>query len=161
MRRAMRAFIISGVLFSMAACGTATGPTPGGAAGVVVASAPAAGAPAAEATTRSACEALGQVYSKNMAPFAEALAKMVAAGDQAHPQPVQQSLKSFATAISAATQSSTDPQVRADGKQTADRLQAKAKDTGFFRTIKTTDDVNKVIGPTLKEWLSPVTRHCS
>jgi hypothetical protein len=70
-------------------------------------------------------------------------------------------LNAFATAIRESTQSSTDPQVRTDGKQTADKMQAKAADAGFFRAIKTSEEVNTVLGPTLTEWLAPVARHCS
>jgi hypothetical protein len=167
MRRAVQALIISGVLLAAAACGTATGPTPGGPATLGTASAPGAATQAAEASTRSLCEALGQVYSKNLAPFAEALTEMVdgrkgaGGGSQDHQRQAQQSLKAFATAIRTATQDSTDPQLRTDGKKAADRLQAKAADAGFFSEIKTAEDVNTVLGPTLKEWLSPVAHHCS
>jgi len=159
MRRAVQAIIVSGTLLSAAACGTAAGPTPGVPAGT--ASAPAAAAPAA----KTSCEALGQAYSKNMAPFAQALTDMVAArkkagGDQGYPQ-VKESLTAFATGIRTATADSTDPRLKTDGNQTADRLQERAADEATFRKIKTTKDVNTMLGPTLKEWLSPVERHCS
>src|SRR4051812_29081167 len=67
MRRAVRALLVGGVLLSAAAgCGTAksspnAAPAPG-----------ASAADPAQAATRSACEALGQVYTQKMAPFAEA-----------------------------------------------------------------------------------------
>jgi len=161
MRRAVQALIISGALLSAAACGTATGPTPGAAVGDA-GTAPVVATPDAASSTRTLCDALGQAYSKNMAPFAEALTKLVnAGGDEANRRQVQQSMKAFAGAIRVATQNSADPQVKTDGKQAADRLQAKAADAGFIKTIKTTEDVQTVLGPTLKEWLSPVAQHCS
>ena len=162
MRRAGQGLIISVTLLAATACGTAAGPTPGVPAGTGGA-APAA-TQTADAATKSTCEALGQVYSKNMGPFAEALAQMIAArrdgGDEGYPQ-VKKSLTAFATAVRAATKSSTDPQVQTAGEETADRLQAKAADARYFKTIKTTEDVNTVLGPTLKEWLAPVKEHCS
>ena len=167
MRRAVQALVISGVLLSAAACSTATsGPTPG--------SAPLApGAPGAASATRtgdpanmSACEALSEVYNKNMAPFAEAVTRMVdarkrAQDDQDYERRVKQSLTAFATAITGATKDSTDPQLRTDGKKTAEQLKAKASDAKFIGGIKTTEDANTVLGPTLKGWLSPVAQHCS
>ena len=166
MRQAVQAFIISGVLLTAAGCGTATGSTPGAPAGPGTASAPPAATLAAEASTKSSCQALGEVYSSHIPPFAEALSKMVTGRQSAGADPesqrqVQKSLSAFATAVRESTQSSTDPQIRTDGKQTADRMQAKAADAGFFRAIKTTEEVNAVLGPTLTEWLSPVARHCS
>jgi hypothetical protein len=167
MRRAVQTLVISGVLLSAAACSTATGgPTPG--------SAPVApGAPGTAAATRtgapankSSCEALSEVYNKNMAPFAEAVTRMVdartrAEDDQDYERRVKQSLTTFATAITGAAKDSADPRLRADGKKTAEQLKAKAADTEFIGGIKTTEDANTVLGPTLKGWLSPVAQHCS
>jgi hypothetical protein len=98
-----------------------------------------------------------------MAPFAEALTKFIAGkeGGNASPQQAQAALKSFATEVRTATESSPDAQIKADGKQTADRLQERSADAAFFAKIKTDKDVSTLLGPTLKEWLSPVTHHCS
>jgi len=166
MRRAVQALIISGALLSAAACGTATGSTPGAAVDAGTAPPRTPTTQTTEiASTRSLCDALGQVYNKNMAPLAEALTNLVSAGggqnNQNNQKQVQQSMKAFAGAIRGATQRSTDPQVRTEGDKAADQLQAKAADATFLSTIKTTEDVNKVLGPTLKEWLSPVAHHCS
>lgn len=168
MRQAVRAFIISGVLLSAGACGTATNPAPGEAGvgiGSAAATSGAAQAQAADGSLKSSCEALGQVYSKHMAPLAEALTKLAnerqGAGDAKAQRQVQQSLKSFATAIRDATKDSTDPQLKADGKQTADQMQAKAADAGVFSKVKSAQDVNAALGTTLKGWLSPVEQHCS
>jgi cell pole-organizing protein PopZ len=159
MRRALLVLMVGGALSTMAACGTAAGQTPGGA---QAASAPGGAAlPSALAETKQSCEALGQAYTKNVGPFAEALSKMVAGPAAATRKDAQQKLGALATAVRTATADSTDAQIKADGKQTADSLQKKASDATFFQGIKTTDDVNKVLGPTLKEWLSPVTHHCS
>jgi hypothetical protein len=159
MRRAVQALVIGGVLLSAAACGGTTNPAPGSA---PLAAAPSAAAPSVDGSIRSSCEALGQVYGKHLAPFAESLTKLVAApGDKEPQRQVQQSLTTFAAAIRAATRDSTDPQLRVDGAQTADQLQAKAKDAAFLRTVKTEQDVNTVLGPTMKQWLSPVAKHCS
>jgi hypothetical protein len=156
MRRAVLALVVGGALSALAACGTAAGQTPGGSpqTGSVTLS-------TALAETKQSCEALGDAYTKNVGPFAEALSKMVAGPAKDTQQAAQQKLGALATAVRTATATSTDTQIKTDGKQTADRLQAKAKDTAFFQSIKTTDDVNKVLGPSLKEWLSPVTHHCS
>ena len=167
MRQAVRALIVGGVLLSAAACGTATNPPPGSAgAGIGSATAPPAAERSAEAAARTSCEALGRVYSRYMAPYAQALTELVAArngdGDaKKGQQEVRTSLKAFATAIRGATQDSTDPRLRTDGKQAADTLQAKADDAGAFTAIKTTEDVNTAVGATLKQWLSPVNQHCS
>jgi hypothetical protein len=162
MRQAVRALIIGGVLFSAAACGTTTNPAPGGAGvGIGSATAPAPGVLASQQAIRSSCEALGEVYSKNMAPVAESLSKLADGADKKKQQQAQQALRAFATEIRSATQRSTDPQVRTDGKKTADQLQAKAADADLFSKIKTNEDVNTVLGSTLKEWLSPIDQHCS
>ncbi|GID97013.1 hypothetical protein ACFQFC_38425 [Amorphoplanes digitatis] len=164
MRRAVQALVIGGVLLPAAACGIATGPTT--AAPVGAPAATSAAAPAADGSIRSSCEALGQVYGKNLAPFAEALTDLVAArqkaGSDKEPRAeVRRSLTEFASAIRAATSASTDPQLRADGERTAEQIQAKADDAGFVGAVKTSEDVNTVLGPTLKQWLSPVAQHCS
>jgi hypothetical protein len=176
MYRAARILLIAGI-FLTAACGTSR-TSAAGAAGTVPAPAPAGTAQggaaqggaaqggaaqggAASGGIRSTCEAVGQVYDKNMSAFAEALTKMVGDGAAGSRQRAQQALKTFAIAVRTATQASTEPQLRADGKQTADRLQTKAADAGFFSKIRTTEDLNTVLGPTLQEWLSPVTHHCS
>jgi hypothetical protein len=162
MRQVVRAFIIGGVLFSAAACGTATNPAPGGAGvGIGSATAPPSAVRASESAIKASCEALGQVYSKNMAPVAEAISKLADGADKKTQQQAQQALKAFATEIRGATQESTDPQLRTDGKKTAEVLQAKAADAGLFSKIKTNEDVNTVLGSTLKEWLSPLEQHCS
>jgi hypothetical protein len=73
----------------------------------------------------------------------------------------QDSLAGFATAVTDATKASDDAQLRADGKQAADQMRAKSADPKFFAGIKTGEDVAQTMGPTLTQWLSPVTRHCS
>jgi hypothetical protein len=167
MRQAVRMLLISGMLLPMAACGTATNPAPGEpAAGIGSATAAAPEVRASEASTKASCEALGQAYSKNMAPLAEALTKLAtvrgSAGDDKVPQgQVRQALTTFAAAIGGATQGSTDPQLRADGKKTAAKLTAKAADKKVFSEVKTTDDVNTALGSTLKQWLSAVDQQCS
>jgi hypothetical protein len=163
MRQVVRALIIGGVLFSAAACGTASNPPPGGGPGVGIgsATAPPPGVLASEASIKASCEAIGTVYSRNMAPVAEALTKLVDNTDKKTRQQAQQAMKAFAAEIRRATQGSTDPQLRTDGKKTADQLQAKAADAELFSKIKTNEDVNTVLGSTLKEWLSPIEQHCS
>ena len=166
MRRAVRTLLVGGVLFSLAACGTAakSGDQPAAAPAPGSTAAPAAaGLSPEQAATKSTCEALGKAFEKNMAPFAESLTKFVAAKEagKASPQQAQAALKSFATEIRGATESSTDAKIKADGKQAADRLQERSADAAFFAQIKTDKDVSTLLGPTLKEWLSPVTNHCS
>jgi hypothetical protein len=167
MRRAILALTVGGVLLT-AACGTERSPaasSPAVTGKSVAAGQPAAAQPAL-AQSKALCEALGQVYSENMGPFAETLSKMIAdrhapGGGKAASEPAQQTLSAFAKAIRGATQGSADPKVRADGKQTADRLQATSTDEKFFAKVQSAKDVNTVLGPTLKEWLAPVTHHCS
>lgn len=173
MRRSVRTLLVGSVLLT-AACGTAnappSAPPAAPAPGAQVAGAPAAAgsapAAAAQPELKNTCEALGQVYDKNMAPLAEALTKMVAGrkgatGADAAQQQAQQALKSFATAVRGATQASADAQLRADGKRAADSLQSRSTDAAFFGKIRTPEDVNTLLGPTLKEWLSPIAHHCS
>ena len=151
MRRTIRTLLVGGVLLSAAACGTATGTT----ATTTVASAPSA-VPGAIGST---CEALSRAYGKNMAPLAQSLTAFVA--DRKTVTRAQDSLATFATAVADATKASDDAQIRADGKQAADRMRAKSADKKFFAAIKTTKDVDQAMGPTLTQWLSPVARHCS
>ncbi|MBL7258134.1 hypothetical protein [Paractinoplanes lichenicola] len=146
--------LAGGLLLLASACGTATGSP-----GTTPQAASAAPITTAQAATKSTCEALGQAYGKNMAPFAEALTKYVA--DRKTIAAAQSSLAAFATAVQEATATSEDAQVKADGKQAADKMHAKSTDATFFGTIKTSKDVDKTLGPTMTEWLSPVSRHCS
>lgn len=156
MRRTIPTLLAAGVLLTAAACGTATDQT-GPATGTP--GAVAASAPSVPAAIRSTCEALGQAYGRNMAALAESLTNLVA--DPANTPRAQASLAAFGAAIENATKASDDTQLRADGKQTADRMRTTSADPKFFRAIKTTGDVAKTMGPTLTGWLSPVSRHCS
>lgn len=163
MRRAVLALSLGGCLLTASACGTAKGPTTNGTPNPGAAAA--AAADPALADTRTVCDAVGQVLNKDIGPFADALGKMVAGRNTAaagtSQRQAQQSLKTFSTSIRGATQTSTNAQLRADGAQTANTLQAKSTDAAFFTKIQTTKDMDTVLGPTLKEWLSPVTHHCS
>jgi hypothetical protein len=165
MRRALLALAAAGALVTAAAgCGGVAGPASGG---------PAAASldpttQASLADTRAVCDALSQVYGKNLGPFASALTNMIAArtasggtAAQSSTQQAQQALRGFADGVRGATQASTNPQVRADGEHAAAGLRAKSGDARFFSTIKTSDDVNTLLGPTLKQWLAPVNQHCS
>jgi hypothetical protein len=152
MRRAVRVVVAGGVAaFFAASCGSAPS-----------SEAVTPAAPTAAPETKATCEAVGAAYTKNIGPFAEALTLMVRDKPTAASRAAaQQKLKALADSVRTATQSSGDAQLKSDGKQTADQLQAKAADAKFFGTIKTTQDVSTVLGPSLKEWLSPVTHHCS
>jgi uncharacterized protein YceK len=155
MRRVVLTLAIGGVLLT-AGCGTSRSNDNSAAPNV----APASGAPAqAGSATKTTCEQLGVIYTQNMAPFAKSLTSIVSS--KASPAEAQQALKSFAVAIRGTTSGSPDAQLRADGEQTATQLLTKAGDAAFFKKIKTSQDVNTVLGPNLKEWLSPVTHHCS
>jgi hypothetical protein len=160
MRRVVLGLVVGGVLLGAAACGGTGSPTPGaGTPGVGGAVAPAPG----QAATKASCEAIGEVYTKNMGSFASSLSKVPAAGAGAAAarKEAQQKLGAFGSAVLDATKGSGDSQLRTDGKQAAGQLESKAKDAAFFAKIKTTDDVSTVLGPTMKEWLAPVTHHCS
>jgi hypothetical protein len=165
MRRAVQTLVVGGTLILAAACGTSKSPSaPAAGAGtpVVGASAGAGALPAALTETKAMCESLGQVYNKNMGLLAESLTKMVAAkGAKPQQEEAQVALKSFSVAVLGATEKSQDAQLRAAGKQAADELKAKSADAAFFKKIKTNQDVNTVLGPTLKQWLSPVQARCS
>ena len=152
MHRVIRTLLVGSAVLAAAACGTAadSGST------TTAASAPAANTPPGLGST---CEALAQVYGKNMAPYAQALTDLVA--DRKKVEPAQQALAAFATAVQDATKASEDAQLRAEGKKTADQMRAKSEDAKYFRTIKTAADVDKAMGPTLSEWLSPVSSRCS
>lgn len=158
MRRIIPALLVGGGLLATAACGTAAGTTPGTAPNAAGprGSAPAATAPPAIAAT---CQALAEAYGENMAPYAKALHGMVA--DRKATASAQQALATFATAVQDATKASEDDELRIEGKEAADQLRAKSADKKFFAGIKTAQDVDKAIGPTLTEWLAPVHRRCS
>ncbi len=160
MRRATTLGLVVGglLLGATAACGTATNPPPGAGTPGPVSLAP------EQAQTKASCEAIGTVYTKNMGAFAESLSKVVASGPTdaaAARKDAQQKLSAFSTAIRQTTQTSGDAQLRADGKQAADQLQTTSANAAFFAKIKSNQDVTTVLGPTLKEWLAPVTHHCS
>lgn len=112
-------------------------------------------------TLRRRTSALGKVYDKNMAPFAEALSKYVASRDNAAQQQARRALRDFAAAVRAATKDSRDAQVWTDGEKAAGQLRARSTDKAFFTRPQTATDVNTVLGPTLTQWLSPVQSHCS
>ncbi|MBG0565584.1 hypothetical protein [Actinoplanes aureus] len=152
MRRVIPVLLIGGGLLAAAACGTAQS----GNTTATAPSAPVATAPPAVAAT---CEALAEAYGENMAPYAKALHGLIA--DRKATAPAQQALAGFATAVQDATKASGDEELRIEGKEAADKLRAKSADAKFFAGIKTTEDVNKAIGPTLTEWLAPVHRRCS
>jgi hypothetical protein len=160
MRRAVLALAVGAALLAPAACGTSRSPS---------ASAPNVGtspAPTAAPETKALCEALGQVYNKDLGPFAAALSEMVAdrktpAAAKAAQDNAQAKLGALATGIRTASQDNADPQLRADGTKTAQQLQAKSADEKFFSTIKTNADVETTLGPTLKKWLAPASKHCS
>lgn len=153
MRRALFGVVAAGLLLSAAACGSTGGPTPG-AGTAAVSLAP------EQVATKASCEAIGDVYTKNMGAFATSLSKVPSSGDIAR-KDARQKLTDFGTAILGATAKSTDAQMRADGKQAAGQLTKTAKDAAFFAKVRTTEDVSTVLGPTMKEWLAPVTHHCS
>ncbi|WP_328468331.1 hypothetical protein OHA21_51505 [Actinoplanes sp. NBC_00393] len=153
MRRVISTLLAGGALLTAAACGTA--PNSGT---DTAASAPAAASPAATPAVGAACEALAQAYGKNMAPYAQSLTTLVS--DRTTIAQAQQSLAAFATAVQDATKSSADKQLQADGKKTAEQMHAKSTDAKFFGAIKTPEDVNKAMGPTLTSWLSPLSEHC-
>jgi hypothetical protein len=163
MRRALLTLTAGMFLAAVGACGTAA-ESPSASVGTLPAAAPAAtgaGQPV-HAGTKASCEALGQVFSTNIGPFAEALSKMVAASSAPDAaKPAQQKLSAFASAIRDATRASAEAPMRTSGEQTAKQLQAKSADQKFFRGIRTAADVETVLGTDLKQWLTPVTKLCS
>jgi hypothetical protein len=150
MRRAVVGVVVAGLIGGLAACGTGGDP---------------AGAPSLtpeQLATKNSCEAIGSVYTKNLGPFAEALSKMTASGDAAAARKnAQAKLSAFGAELQATTDGSQDAQMRADGRQAADQLRKTSADDAFFKKIKTTQDVSDVVGPMMKQWLAPVTHHCS
>jgi hypothetical protein len=153
MRRALFALLTGGVLLTTTACGTAPGSPSTNAA---ASPGPAA---AASSAVGASCEALAQVYTENMAPYAQSLTTLVA--DPKAAAQAQKALATFATAVQDATKASEDAALKAAGEQTAKQMKAKSADAKFFGAIKTPEDVTTAMGPTLTEWLSPVARHCS
>jgi hypothetical protein len=160
MSRAVLALAVGGVLFvATAACGTAAN-APSAVSTVSSEQA------AALADTRKVCEALGQVYGKNIGPFATTVGKLISSrtgsGDTKTPQAqAQQELRTFAADVRTTTSTSTDPQMRADGEQTAKQLTDAAADKTTFDKVKTSQDLQTLMGPTLTQWLQPINSHCS
>jgi hypothetical protein len=119
------------------------------------------------ADTRNVCDALGKVYSKDYGPFATALTKLATSrkagtdSQKTSKQQAQAALKTFADDLRGATQGSANTQVRTDGAQTADQLQAHADDGTTFDKIKTNSDVQNLLGTTMKGWLNPISVHCT
>ncbi|GGL00117.1 hypothetical protein [Mangrovihabitans endophyticus] len=155
MHRAAQALIVGGTLLVASACGLADDDQ--------AAPAPPNSAPSVDAAIRDSCTTLGEVFNQRMAPFAQALSTMVdKSGDTAQGrQKAKQALTAFATDVRRATRDSDNPELRADGARTADKLQAKADDPAFFRAITTSQDVSTVLGNDMTTWLSPVKQHCS
>lgn len=152
MRRALSVVVAGVALMGVAACGI-LGDSPDSSAG-------AASLTPEQAATKASCEAIGEVYTNNMGAFASSLSKVPTSGDVAR-KDARQKLGEFGTAVLGATKSSADTQLRTAGQEAAEHLQATAKDAKFFAKIKTTQDVSTVLGPTMKQWLAPVTNHCS
>jgi hypothetical protein len=152
MRRVLFALLTGGALLTATACGTAPGSGPNTAASP---------GPVASVTSAvgASCEALAQVYTENMAPYAQSLTALVA--DPKTAAQAQQALAAFATAVQDATKASEDTALRTAGQEAAKQMKAKSADAKFFGTIKTPEDVTEAMGPTLTEWLSPVASHCS
>ncbi|WP_127500630.1 hypothetical protein [Actinoplanes solisilvae] len=144
MRRALLA--LSAGAFLLNACGVLDTPT-------------GAPAPTALAAVKTTCEVLGRAYEKNMGPFAESLTAYVA--DRKALPAAQKSLATFATAVKEATATSADAELVQAGQKSAETMQARSADAAFFAAIKTPADVDKTVGPTLTEWLSPVQKRCS
>jgi hypothetical protein len=122
--------------------------------------------PPAVVQNRAVCEAIGKVYTANMGPFAQSVSELAAArqqsGDVQKVQgQAQQRLSAFAIAIRGATHGSGVSEAEAAGERTAKVLESKSADKAFFQKIRTGEDAEKVIGPTLKAWLKPVTDYCS
>ena len=119
------------------------------------------------ADTRNVCDAIGKVYSKDYATFATALSKLAtsrksnAAAQSSSKMQAQGALKGFADDLRGATQASTNTQVRTDGAQAADQLQQHAGDNTIFDKVKTTSDVQTLLGSTMKGWLAPLSNHCT
>jgi hypothetical protein len=113
------------------------------------------------AATKQLCEAVGQVYGDNMGKFAQALTKVPDGGGATARKDAQQALNMFADALRRATQTSDVPGAQKAGAKAADKMSATAADDAFFSSIKSADDVQKVLGPNLKSWLKPVTEKCS
>jgi hypothetical protein len=169
MRRAVTALVVSGLLLTATGCSlshnTASGqPVPGGAAAAPVN--PSVSASLAD--TRSVCDAIGKVYSKDYAALATALSKLVssrkgspASAQSSSKQQAQEALRAFADDVRGATQTSTNDQVRTDGTQTADQLKAHADDGTLFDKVKSTGDMQNLLGPTMKGWLAPISNHCT
>ncbi|GAA0486023.1 hypothetical protein Ade02nite_09690 [Paractinoplanes deccanensis] len=149
-----RVLLVAAAVAVVSGCGTVAG-TPAGT------PPPAAPAPSVPAELKATCDALGKVYGEKMAPFAQSLTTMVGRRDAGTQKQARESLEAFAAAVDEATRASGDAGLKADGKKAADQLRAKAADAKFFAGIRTDRDVSNTLGPALKEWLSPVTRHCS
>src|SRR5881394_3486299 len=170
MRRAAMALVVLGLLGTAAAgCSLSAnhtaqpGSVGGGGAGQATSMNPTVEASLAD--TRNLCDAVGKVYTKDYATFARALSKLAtsrkssADSQKTSMQQAQTALKAFADDLRGATQTSTNTQARADGAQVADQLQTHAGDGAVFEKVKTPNDVQTLLGPTMKGWLAPIANH--
>lgn len=167
MRRAATALVVWGLLLTVAGCSLSQNHASGQPGGGAQAATVDPSVQASLADTRSVCDAVGKAYSKNYATFASALSKLVssrkgsATGAKTAEMDAQSALRGFAEDLRGATATSTNTQVRTDGTQAADQLKAHADDATIFDKVKTTSDVQALLGPTMKGWLMPISNHCT
>jgi hypothetical protein len=162
--------IAAGLLFAASACGTARNPgsepTVAGAPGQAASVQPGqAGAPSVDPNA-ALCQAVGEVYSAKLGPFATALSKMVNApagsGEaKAARDDAKKALGSFADEMRSVTSTTSIAEAKAAGSEAADALDERAADDKFFSGIKTGADVDKVLSTTFSDWLEPMDAHCA
>jgi len=168
--RRLLVLLAAGLLALTTACGTdrtggatpAVQPAPGQGA----ASQPATGAAPSVDPRAALCQAVGEVYSAKLGPFAAALSRMTTvpagSGDaRAARDEAREALGSFAADMRSVTATATASEVRQAGAKVADQMTAKSTDDKFFGAIRTGKDVEKVLGTTVTGWLEPVDRYCA
>ncbi len=166
MRRALVAVMLGGTLLSCAACTRDTTvvaeatPTP-----TAVLSLPPL--PDYTADTAAVCAQLQPFYQDEVTKLGAALGKMITYKEAKQAPETKQAedsaaaeLKTISAKIRTQTQAAQDPEFRAAGVISAQKIDASIKDRKYFAKISTLADLNTTIESQLAAWLSPVSGYC-
>jgi hypothetical protein len=131
---------------------------------------PAASAPPSpdySADTAQVCGRLEKIFTGTTTDFGAAIGKMIAYREAKQADEATKAEKAAAAELQAAggqirkeTAAALDPELKAAGETSADKLEASAKDRAYLKRIKTPADLDKSLKTQFAEWLSPVAGFC-
>lgn len=170
MRRAFLAVTLGSLLLLGTACDSgaetpAAAPAPQA---VTPSSAPASPPQDYTANTRQVCGKLDKIFDRDLKAFGSEVGKMIAYKEAKATAEADKSekaagrqLQAAATNIRRETAAAEDPELKTAGAASAAKLADGARDTRFFDSIKSTNDLDRVIEGRMSEWLSPVAGYCA